>query len=192
MSARSSHQYQVEGNVIYLRRERPALSSGGAGEDEGGVVDHAWMSRLDPGQRLGLQRLRTSMSNRWTPDRIGQKIRALGLTGEDLEHARRYVESNGYEAEVAMDIEIRRRMARGYGPRRIEAELLGRGFEAALVRSSLLRIGAGRWGEILESWLSAEPLSVDPAERKKTMDALLRRGFSPEQIQDYERSRLKP
>lgn len=202
MSAQSSQSYQVEGNVIYLtsfgRRavgdgtdgESGALS--GAGARGAHPPDPTWLFRLDPAQRVGLQRLQCALSSQWTPDRIEQKIRALGVQPEDLEEARRYVMSGDYDAHVAADAEIRRRMARAYGPRRIEAELLARGFDSAMVKDRLGAIDAERWTEILASWLGGEPLPAGPAERKKKMDVLLRRGFSMRQIEEYERSRTNP
>ncbi len=83
------------------------------------------------------------------------------------------VDDAGYAAALA-----RHYGARGYGPQRVREELRRRGVDRALWEQALEELPES--GEILDALIQKRcrgDLS-DPKERRRTCDALLRRGFS--------------
>lgn len=147
-----------------------------------------FLDGLGSGERTALTRLRSSLSERWTPARIHAKVRALGFEGDDLHLAVRFITDDSYDPGAVMDQEIKKRLARGQGRQKIIMGLLAEGFDRPLVEEKINGISRETWMEILNRHLQ-EGLPADPVERKKAVERLQRRGFSVSQIAECMKSR---
>lgn len=125
--------------------------------------------------------------------------KALGLLAR-REHSRRELRQklgrNGYEGGEASealdrlgeqkyqdddrfaDVLIRNRIAQGYGPMRLRAELKTHGFSDSRIRSLLDAIDVD-WGDVAAAQLRRRygAGTADPTERARRAQFLLRRGF---------------
>lgn len=120
------------------------------------------------------------LSRRELTDHLTRK----GVSPEDAEAAADRMAELGVLNDAACAAAwVRRGVERGWGPRRVEAELFHRGIDRDTQREAMASVED--WTAVALSWLrrrGEDP--ADPAARKKLADGLARRGFDWDCIHD--------
>lgn len=113
---------------------------------------------------------------------LGQKLQRHGHDVNEIDAALSQLRDDGYQSDARFaEMLVRSRIAQGYGPQRIRAELRSHAVDESLVGSAL--------GDDATDWLAlaraqmrrryaGEP-PADFAERARRAQFLLRRGFDP-------------
>ena len=151
---------------------------------------------LDSGQLEAIQAaVRRSAARRKAAELAGsralsrreleQKLTRKGLAKEDVQDAADWLEDLGAidDGDYALLV-ARHYGARGYGPGRVRQELLRRGVPKEFWEDALEQLPEAR--ESIDAYLRKKCRSAAPdeRERKRLCDALLRRGFSWEEIRE--------
>jgi regulatory protein len=132
----------------------------------------AFAYRLLGRREYSLHELEQRLRQKWPEAaEIGELVEALA--GENLVSDERFTESF-----------VRSRIARHQGPRKIQAELRGKGVSEHLVAKELDR-QAGAWTDLARDWLRRQhPGELDFAARQKYYRRLCNRGFTHDQAMD--------
>ena len=114
---------------------------------------------------------------------LEEKLARKGLAAEDVQAAADWLEDLGAIDDAAYARLVARHYGdRGYGPGRVREELRRRGVPRAFWDDALAELPDS--GEAIRAFLEKKAPAglADPRERKRLADALLRRGFSWEEI----------
>lgn len=125
---------------------------------------------------------------------LARKLIQKGETRENTDRTIEWLDSmNLLDDEAAARQIAQREYARGYGPRKIRQVLAQKGIEKKLWDNAME--GLTDYQASVERYLSRHLSGTDPdtKEKKKLTDALLRRGFSWEQIRrGFQQYRIAP
>ncbi|PWK92769.1 regulatory protein RecX [Fulvimonas soli] len=113
---------------------------------------------------------------------LGQKLRRGGYAGDEADEALARLGEQRYQDDGRFaEVLIRNRIAQGYGPARLRAELKNHGLPDARIRA-LLEAAEADWDAAATAQLQRRfgpaGRAADPAERARRAQFLLRRGFS--------------
>ncbi|HEY8950631.1 MAG TPA: regulatory protein RecX [Rhizomicrobium sp.] len=112
---------------------------------------------------------------------LGTKLRQGGYEGDEAKQALDRLGEQSYQDDDRFaDVLVRSRVAQGYGPQRLRAELKSHGLSEARIRSCLdaaeVDWDASAMAQLQRRYGTKRP--ADPAERARRAQFLLRRGFS--------------
>lgn len=142
------------------------------------------------GYERGLSLLaRREHSARELQRKLAAKGHAPAEAGAAVEQLRErhYQDDDRYAASLA-----RRRVAQGYGPRRIQAELKSHGLRDAAIRLVMAGLAVD-WNALAADQLRRRHggrAATDPAERAARAGLLLRRGFDPATVRAVTRAEV--
>lgn len=118
---------------------------------------------------------------------LNRKLQARGVERGDAEQAIERLSQAGWQDDARFaDTLARTRMHAGYGPLRIRAELATHGLDADVVRAALDAVEAHvDWRqsalELVERRFGSLA-GVDPRQRRRAADLLIRRGFDADTV----------
>lgn len=123
---------------------------------------------------------------------VRRRLERKGFDATSIEHAVARMTELGYldDAAYAHTFVRDRLQTRGYGPRRIRAELLRRGLDAAIVTAALRAqtseddVRAAARQQAAARWRRLAHEDDPRRRRKKLYDFLARRGYDPEVIRE--------
>ncbi len=119
--------------------------------------------------------------------RLVGKLVARGIDGEIADRAADYLMSKGYLSEDDAALRFAEQGVRKlWGPRRIKEDLFARGFASDAVTRAMEDLGEVDFAENCALAISKKYGSIpaDPAGRRKMMAALMRLGYTSEQIRE--------
>jgi regulatory protein len=112
---------------------------------------------------------------------LARKLQARGVEAEAAAEALETLASQGFQDDARFaEAFVRSRAAAGQGPQRIRAELVARGLARALIDAAL-QTAAPDWLGLARSLIGRRfpACGQEPAQRRRALDFLLRRGFEP-------------
>lgn len=116
---------------------------------------------------------------------LARKLAARGIETEDAQAAVQRLASDGWQSDARFaEMLVRTRVAHGYGPQRIRAELGTHGIERESV-DAVMDAWEGDWGQVACQVLErrfAGKLAGDRAQQRKAAEFLYRRGFDGDMV----------